>query len=146
MIRAGIESDLPAIIDMARRFWANTIYDEDYCGDTVSAMAEMCMSHGLMAVLDVDGVARGFACGVKGPLLANADVLTGAEVAWWVDPEHRAGRNGIALMKYLERLAKEAGIKYWNMSFMFSSMPEAVERIYQSLGYKKTETTYMKVI
>lgn len=146
MIRNGEEKDMDDIVEMAREFWKHTIYDEEYCPDTVHTIVSMCMDQGLLSVLKIDGMARGFACGIKSPLLANSKVLTGTELAWWVDPEYRKGRNGIGLLKHLENQAKKVGIKYWNMGFMESSMPSIIEGIYQKMGYKKTEVIYTKVL
>lgn len=145
MIRQGEPGDIDTIVNMACEFWAHTIYTEPCDPSTVADMAGACIENGMMAVLDIDGVC-GFACGVIGPLLGNRNVLTGTEIAWWVNPENRSGRNGVALLKFLESLAREKGVKYWNMAFMQSSMPEAVEGMYQKLGYERTEVVYTKVL
>ncbi len=146
MIRAGTEDDYDAITSMAEEFWQYTIYDEKFCPDTVRAMTALCDEQGLLSVLQVGGKVVGFACGVKGPLLANSEVLSGTEIAWWVDPAHRSGRNGIALLKHIERLAKKAGIKYWNMAYMESSMPEEIKSIYERMGYKRSEVIYTRIL
>ena len=146
MIRAGTEADYDAIIAMSEEFWQYTIYDEKFCPDTVRGMTALCDEQGLLSVLQVAGQVVGFACGVKGPLLANSEVLSGTEIAWWVDPAHRSGRNGIALLKHIEGLAKKAGIKYWNMAYMQSSMPDTIEAIYERMGYKRTEIIYTRVL
>lgn len=146
MIRLGAKEDLPAIVAMAEEFWSHTIYDEPYCPDSVEIMAEMCIDNKLLCVLEVDDKVHGFACAVKGALLGNAKITSGTEIAWWVDPDYRKGRHGIELLINLERLAKQAGIKYWNMIFMESSMPEAIEGIYQKLGYNRSEVVYTKVL
>lgn len=147
MIRRGIEADIDQIVELAREFWKHTLFDDEFCPDTVYAMSQTCIKdHQLMAVLEIDGKLQGFACGVKGPLLANSEILCGTEIAWWVDEKHRKGRNGISLLKELERQAQQAGIKYWTMGFMESSMPDIVEGIYIRMGYNKSETLFTKVI
>ena len=146
MIRAGTVEDLPAIVEMAREFWQHTVYDDDYCPETVEAMATLCIDQGLMSVLEVRGKAEGFACGVKGALLGNASVVSGTELAWWVNPDCRSGRNGIALLKHIENSARLAGVKHWNMAFMVSSMPAQIEAIYIKMGYIKTEVIYSRVL
>lgn len=147
MIRAGTADDFSEIVRMAREFWKDTIYkDEPFCEDSVEGMIGVCMDNGLFAVLEVSEKVVGFACGIKGGLLANVHVTTGTEMSWWVDPEHRKGRNGIALLKGLENMAKAEGIKYWNMVFMESSMPDTVEQIYQKMGYNRSEVSYTKVL
>ena len=146
IVRTGEEKDMDSIVEMAREFWKHTGYDEEYCPDTVYAMASLCLNQGLLSVLEIEGTVNGFACGIKGSLLANSNVSTGTELAWWVNPEHRKGRNGINLLKHLEYQAKKAGIKYWNMLFMESSMPLIIEGIYQKMGYNKAEVYYTKVL
>jgi len=146
MIRRGCESDLNQVVELAREFWKHTIYDDAFCEDTVYVMANISLGQNLLSILEINSNVVGFACGIKGTLLANCEVLTGTELAWWVSPEHRQGRNGIGLMRHLEGLAKSSGIKYWNMMFMESSMPDAIEAIYKKMGYKKSEVAYTKVL
>jgi len=147
MVRSGTELDFESIIDMADSFWLNTIYKEDFCRDTVWVMLKLCLDHQLLSVIELeDGKLVGFACAIKGGLLANSEVYAGTELAWWVDPDHRGGRNGIALLKHLEELARKAGIKYWNMAFMESSMPKVIEEIYKKLGYVVNEVIYTKIL
>jgi len=146
MIRSGVRGDIPQILAMGSNFWQQTIYDEPFCNDTVIQMAEYCIHNQMMAVLEIDGKVVGFACGVLGPLLCNQEVKTGTELAWWVEPEYRGGSGSIRLLMYIEKLAKEAGVKYWNMVFMESSMPETIKHIYERLGYKINEVVYSKVL
>lgn len=146
MIRKGTFDDLPAIVEMAREFWNYTIYDDEYCPSTVHEIARQCVEQGLLSVVEIGGDVVGFACGVTGPLLGNASVKCGTEIAWWVNPEHRSGRNGVALLKHIEGLARDAGVKYWNMAYMQSSMPETVEAIYEKMGYTRTEVIYTRVL
>jgi len=145
LIRVGTYDDLEQIVIMAREFWGHTIFDDPFCAISVEEMAKYCIDQGLMVVLDVDGP-KGFACAIAGHLLANVDVKSGTEVAWWVNPEHRGGRNGISLIKALESQAKEVGIKWFSLAFMESSMPDKIEDIYLKMGYKKSETLYTKVL
>lgn len=146
MIRNGEEKDLNQIVEMAREFWKHTIYNEEYCPDTVYAMASLSLEQNLITVLEIDGVVKGFACAVKGSLLGNAAISTGTELAWWVDPDCRKNKDGIGLLEYLETLAKNADIKHWNMVYMESSMPAIVKEIYKKMGYRKAEVIYTKVL
>ena len=147
MIRAGKEKDMPDIVRMARDFWQHTQFkDEEYQPEMVEGMAKACMDQGLMCVYESAGEVHGFACGIAGPLMANMDVISGTEMAWYVDPEHRGGKAGIGLLKELESMAKAAGCKYWTMIFMQSSMPAQVEGMYKKMGYNLQETSYTKVI
>jgi len=146
MVRDGTAEDLPAVVEMAREFWTHTMYEEPFDADYVAFMAAMSIEHGLLAILEVDGVIEGFTAGLKSPLLACAAVLSGTEIAWWVNPEARKGRNGIALMQHIEKMARAQGVKYWNMIVMESCQPEVGAAIYTRLGYKKSETSYTRVL
>jgi len=147
MVRSGTELDFESIIDMADSFWKNTIYDEEFCRDTVWEMLKLCLDQQLLSVIeDQTGKLVGFACALKGGLLGNSSISSGTELAWWVEPDHRGGRNGISLLKHLEDLATKAGIKYWNMAFMCSSMPDIIEEIYKKMGYIRSEVIYTKIL
>jgi len=148
MIRIGESKDLPDIVRMCGDFWESTVYKAEHgiahdpC--TTESFAQECINQGLLVVLEIDGSVCGFACGMKSFLLGNADVCTGSEVAWWVDPEHRGGKNGIGLLLKLEDLARNSGIVFWSMMFMCSSMPDKIESIYNKMGYFKNEVSYTK--
>jgi hypothetical protein len=146
MVRDGKAEDLPAVVEMAREFWQHTRYDDPFDADYVEYMTGLALEHGLLAILEVDGAVEGFTAGLKSPLLACHAVLSGTEIAYWINPAARKGRNGIALIKHIESMAKAQGVKYWNMIAMESSMPEMVARIYGSLGYEKSETSYTRIL
>jgi len=145
MIREGRVDDLPDIIRMSREFWKTTIYDEPFCEDDAGGMAEMCLNSGIMLICEEAGEIIGFACGIIGPLLANSGVLAGTEVAYWISPDYR-GRQGITLLRELEKSAKEKGVKYWAMVAMQSSMPEKVGGLYRKMGYELNEQVFTKVL
>ena len=105
---------------------------------------DIAFDQGLLLVAESGGQVVGFAAGALSPLMGNNDYLAGSELAWWVEPEHRGGRLGIQLMKGLENAARTAGCDFWSMIYMQSCMPEAVERMYQKMGYVLKETTYGK--
>lgn len=145
MIRDCQEEDIPKVIDMCREFWTHTTYDEDFQEDAVICMLVKSMDDGLCLVLDIDGV-QGFICGVKGPLLANFDAVVGTELAWWVNEDFRSSGGGLKLLRAIEKKARTEGVKYWNMAYMSSSMPESIKRIYESMGYELNECLYQKVL
>lgn len=144
MVRDGTSNDLDAVVIMAEQFWKHTRYDVPFDPAHVRNMAALALDHGLLAILEVDGQVEGFTAGVKGPLLGNASVLSGTEIAWWVNPEARKGRNGIALMQHIEKMARAQGVVYWNMIVMQSCMPEVGAAIYERMGYEKSETSYTR--
>lgn len=108
-------------------------------------MVEMCHGQGLLAVVD-DGSVIGFAAGVMAPSLAAPTALVGTEVAWWINPSIRGAGYGIMLLDFMEDLARDLGIKYWNMVAMESSMPQQVKSMYLDRGYTLQESTFTKVL
>ena len=144
MIRHAVESDIPDILRMSELFWAQTDYKVPFDAPSARIAVDMCMSQDLCMVLDIDGVV-GFVMGIRFPLLGNNAYVIGAELAWWVDPEHRSGKNGFELMESIESAAKESGVDFWTMMNLESLQPEVAEKIYLRAGYKKTESTFLKV-
>lgn len=146
MVRDGNKDDLPAVVEMAREFWKHTRYDDPFDADYVEYMTALALEQGLLAVLEINGVLEGFVAGLKAPLLACHAILSGTEIALWVNEGGRKGRNGISLIKHIEVMAKAQGIKYWNMIVMESCQPEVGAAIYKRLGYEKSETSYTRVL
>lgn len=147
LIREAINDDVDAIIDMAEKFWQHTQFkNEVFCRDTVMSKVYQCMDDDLCLVAQKNGFIIGFVCGVRGSILANDSVSAGTELAWWVEPEYRGSSAGVDLLTAIENKAKDTGIKYWNMAYMESSMPDKVKCIYQKMGYSLQESLYTKVL
>lgn len=141
--RHATNDDLPEILRMAERFWAQTDYKVPFDADSITSVFDMCMGQNLCMVLEGDGV-HGFVVGIKFPLMGNNAYMIGAELAWWVDEEYRSGRNGHMLMQAIENAAKDSGVRFWTMMNLESLNPEVAEKIYLRSGYKKTESTFLK--
>ena len=147
MIRVGTIEDFEDVIEIVSGFWLHTQFkDEEFCGDTTWAMLKHCEKDGLLSVVEIGGEIVGFGCSVKGGLVCNASIYQATELGWWVNPEHRGGRNAIALLKHMEGQAVKAGVKYFSMVYMETSMPDTVRGIYERMGYNKAETVYTKVM
>ncbi len=144
MIRVATKDDFHDIVCMSAEFWQNTIYDDDFCYDSVYRMVSGCYDYNLLIVAEKEGELVGFVAGVEGKLLANHSVKIGAELAWWLNPSARGGSLGVKMLKAAEKQAKDNGIKYWSMMYMESSMPEQIRKIYEKMGYQLAETTYVK--
>lgn len=146
MIRQANISDFDSILDLSEEFWKHTQFDEPFERDHTLLMVSQAFDHGLLAVLEIDEKIVGFVAGVKSFLLGSTQALCGTELAWWVDSKHRQGKNGVGLLLFIEKLAKEQGLKYWSMLSMESCNPEYANSIYDKMGYMKTETNYTKVL
>jgi predicted N-acetyltransferase YhbS len=144
MIRHATKDDYPAIEKHAEAFWVHAPFDVPYKKGSAIFYMDIALDQGLLLVAEIDDQIVGFAAGALSPLMGNNDYLNGSELAWWIEPEYRGGRLGIQLMKGLENAAREAGCTFWNMIYMESCMPEAIEGMYQKMSYQRKETTYGK--
>jgi GNAT superfamily N-acetyltransferase len=61
-----------------------------------------------------------------------------SELFWWVEPDYRG--NGLALLRMAEEWATERGASH---SIMISP-DDRVSRLYETLGYAKLETHYIR--
>ena len=146
MIRLATVDDYADIIKLSADFWLHTQFTEPFEPKHTLKMVEFSHDQEFLVVAEHDGKVIGFAAGIYSALLGNSSVLAGTELAWWIDKDHRGGRHGIMLLKFMESRAKDLGIKYWNMVAMESSMPEEVKGMYERMGYTHQESTYTKVM
>ena len=147
MVRLGTIDDIPRCIELSHNFYKHTEYAEHIplCENTCATHLATSIEQDLLAVFESDGVIQGFAMALAFPCLMNADYLVGAEVAWWVEPDHR-GTSGVKILRFLEGKAKEKGIKLWSMMLLEAVEPEKVARIYEACGYTPAERTFLKVL
>jgi len=145
LIREAEIQDFEAILDMCETFWKHTQFDEPFERDHTRKMVQMSYDHGLLLVADNDGI-EGFIAAVAAPLLGSSSAIAATELAWWVNPEKRGNMSGVKLLTSLERLCIKRNVKYLNLAYMQSSMPEQVRSMYERMGYKLQETLYTKVI
>lgn len=67
---------------------------------------------------------------------------TATEMAWWVEPAHRKNGVGKALIERFQDWAKLKGCT----AITLTSLDNSVNRLYDRLGYKLCEQTYIKEI
>lgn len=144
MIRSATEKDLDAVADMALEFSQHSPFRVPGCRESMKMTAEHCMGQGLLFVCEIEGDVVGFIAGIEAPLLTNQAYTMVSEVAWWMDPEHRHGRNGIGLKRKLEAAARERRADFCVMAFLETSMPEQIRAIYEKGGYEQGESYFLK--
>lgn len=145
MIRQAEEKDFDAILDMCEEFWGHTQFVEDFDRSHTLDMVALSCSHGLLVVAD-DGEIFGFMAAIKSPLLGSRQAWMATELAWYVKPEKRGKLVGVQLVSALERLCIKQEVKYLNLAYMQTSMPETVRKLYERMGYELQETLYTKVL
>jgi L-amino acid N-acyltransferase YncA len=143
-VRKATAEDLPAILRMARKFYAETSYAAltPMSDDAVIGLARMIMDTGVLLVAEVQGDVVGMVALMVLPFMFNRDVRTAHEVAWWVDPDERASGAGIALMRALERACRAAGCRAIQMIALPKSVPATA--VYRRLGYVLSEYCWTK--
>lgn len=146
MIRLAEEKDFDDILRLSEAFWQDTQFTESFEPDHTLKMVKFSHDQNFLSVVEHENEIIGFAAGIYAPLLGNSKVLAGTEIAWWVDENHRGGKHGIMLLKFMENQARTLGVKYWNMVAMESSMPEVIKGMYERMGYTHQESTYTKVM
>ena len=146
MIRPAVETDIPAIVRMARRFYDTTTYAQmtPMDDDTVGDLARQLMDSVLL-VAEQQNQLVGMVGLVIAPFFFNRSILTAHEVVWWVDPGIRGSRTAYALLRALESACRAKGAQAIQMAHLSTSPPQA-GGLYQLAGYSHTETAYTKRI
>lgn len=146
MIRNATEADEERVLAMAKDFYAVSGYEQTipYDRETCAELFHASLNMGLCAVAEKDGEVIGFVLGMAAPSMMNKHYYIGAELAWWVEPEHRKGMAGIKLLRHIEKSASQMNLSMWSMMALEELNPDGVERLYLNSGYQKTESTYSK--
>lgn len=146
MIRAATPADIPAIVEMGRKFYAATAYQAvaPFDADSVAGLAGMMIDTGVLLVAD-EGDLVGMVGLYVGPFMFNAGLKTAHEVMWWVDPEAQGRGVGKQLLAAIEPACRARGAVSAQMVVLESSPPQAAA-LYERMGYRHSETSYTKVI
>jgi len=145
LIRTATQADIPRIVELGTQ----SLKDGPYAGmlkDTPenSAVLALKIIGGNGKVLLYENEA-GRVCGLLGFILFPhyfTGELTATEIMWYVEPEERKGGGGMFLLWEAEKEAKKMGATRMG----FSAPDDKVSEIYARFGYKKIETTFMKVL
>ena len=103
--------------------------------------------NGVMLVAEADSEVVGFLGGVAVPLWFDALDWTAAELAWWIDPEHRGGSTAARLVRAFEQWAKDRGLARVVLSDVeFEDTAQPAGALIERLGYTMTERAFVKAI
>lgn len=146
MIREARESDIPAMVEMGRKFFDLTGWSDiaDWSEYSFAATLRRLMSSddGVLLVIDRNGPV-GMAGALLYPFYFSAAHRTGQELFWWVDPEAR-GREATELLDRLEQQAREQGAMSFTMIAVDVLRSAALARYYTRRGYRAAENTFIK--
>lgn len=93
----------------------------------------------LVAELDDEPV--GFFLGAIYSPMFSEDIIA-AEMFWWVDPDYRGKKVAVQMLKSFEDWANKAGASQVNVSDLQGV--KNLDKLYERLGYTKSEVTYRK--
>lgn len=130
-----IESRLPGTLNFEhwKLEWTNLI--NSGIGEIFAYISEDTASGELKGILGV----MYFPCSMTGELEA-------LEGFWFMMPSDRGGVGAIRLLKRFEEEAKNRGCKRIKMVHLMEVNPEQVSSLYDRMGYKKLQVTYVKEI
>ncbi len=144
-VRTTTSVDDPAMLVFARHFYDSLPYsDIEFDADSCMAWLAVMRRDGVLLLAESDGTPCGFAGGMFSPFIFNISVRVGAELMWWVEPEHRRTGIGAELLLALENAAYTAGARRWSM-IALEGTAERAARLYDRYGYVPHERTYCKV-
>lgn len=137
-------TDMPELLRMGKAFFDVSGYSditEFDIDDTEILLSDLIDSKCLLT--DGESAMLGF---VVFPMFMNNQTLVAQELFWWVDEEARKTGVGVDILKNAEDLAKEYGANTMMMLSIEELDGEKVNRLYEKLGYRKREQTYMRLL
>jgi GNAT superfamily N-acetyltransferase len=121
LLQFAASSPYPNLVDFYRigQLVGSFIVDED-------KLAVLCEDKGMLL-----GITMPFLWGTK---------KTATEMAWWVEPKYRKGGVGKELINYFHTWAEKKGCS----AITLTSLDNSVNKLYDRLGFKLCEQTYIK--
>ncbi len=143
--------DYPDILEMAKKFFDHTPYKDkvDYDDSKISDVVMSLFDNPTerVAILAIhEGRPVGMLCAQVGEILFTRDRVA-TELAWWMDPEHRASRGSIELIQAFEYWAREkAGCKFTQLATVETEQVQKITKFYNRKGYDLYERAFLKVL
>jgi GNAT superfamily N-acetyltransferase len=145
MIREITPEDIPTLVAYGSYFWTLTPYvttGMEYNPETVEDLIVKIATDHYLRVYEVDDKIVGFVGIIIVPFVFNANYTTGQEVFFFVHPEHR-GTVGKELIAQAEEDLKDT-VDLLAFGELRSS--KDMTDYYKNLGYRHSETTFVKVV
>ena len=142
MIRTATVNDIPALVDMGRRFLQESSYGAimPFEPDSLASTFKNLILHddGLLLVSGDENVTGMIGMHVfKHPLSGKK---MAAENFWWMNPESRGGRDALRLLRDAESWVMSQGVEWMHMIAPSAKVAEFYER----LGYSPLEIHFFK--
>jgi GNAT superfamily N-acetyltransferase len=144
------KDDIPAAAEFGKEFYKETPWPAHGVHYDVKHMEKLLHTLddiGIMQMaVEEDGTIVGVLVAIIGPFVFNPAFTVGTEIALYVTPKYRQTKLGLQLIKQAEFIAKQKGVKYFNLVSLVGKTLKDPHSLYERLGYAKTETAYMKEI
>jgi GNAT superfamily N-acetyltransferase len=146
-IRKATHDDIPRIVTMAERFYAQTRYGEiaPMAKESAAGLAIVMMEQGVMLLAEHDGEVVGMVGLFIEPFTFNITKTMATEIVWWVEPEHQRSGIGMELLAAIEPACRAKGADVIRMMCL-AGQCEGAEAIYTRMGYVPSEHAYTKVL
>jgi GNAT superfamily N-acetyltransferase len=150
MIRPAIPADIFRLLEMGAAFHKEAGVAERHEGltfdrDSFAFSAATLMDAGLLLVMEGDkGDVIGMAAADGAPCFLNRNVVIGREQLWYVEPEHRKGKDSRHLLGALEDLARARGIHLFDVVAEEGERSDALGRLYRRADYNPAERVFRK--
>jgi hypothetical protein len=80
------------------------------------------------------------------PVWWSPSILVGAELAWWVEEEHRGGMTAVRLERMFEAWAIAKGAMFAAMSDLVVDGKDTAGPLLERLGYQMVERAHIKKV
>lgn len=143
---AGL-ADLPRLGDLAREFYAASVFLKDFDLDRFVSLWTVLIKNGsgVIFLLESAGEIVGTIGGVAHPEAYSARI-TAQEFHLFIRSESRGGFGLLKLLRAFEKWAVERGCSYMRIAHLQDSMPAALGELYQRMNFERVETTYQKAL
>lgn len=145
MIRAMTFDDVPEVARLGAEFhakagWSEIAYSVDDCADSLTRFMETGMFIGLVAD---DGHIVGMIGGLISPVYFNYSHKSGEELFWYV-ADGAPQMTGIKLLKAMESEARAHGCGSWQMKSLARLGGERMVQLYERMGHRASESSFLK--
>lgn len=146
-IRPATREDIPAIVDMAAHFYAETPHAQHVPmkKECAAGLAIITMEQGTMLVAEDGGEVVAMLCAFVDHFTFNDDVMMVNELAFWVNESHRGTMTAIRLVKEMKKICKAKSVLFFNMAAL-STSPEVADRMYRAIGLRPVANIYMETL